>query len=308
MRRDRFYYTNGDKRGLIVLLILIFVFTCGIFLFNRLGDTEDFESYDENLVEYQAFKRKLLLQDSISNLKINFKKRQSGKDAVRYSIADVTPSFFDPNRDDSVKLVAAGLPPYVARNIVRYRLAGGRFRKPEDLSRIYGMNDEIFSVFSSYIVVDKGEMSSGDTVFVKKIIFRKNIKFDKDTVLDINMADTCLLKKIPGIGSGYAAMIVAYRERLGGYVSVEQLKEIKGLPAGFEKWFKVGDKFVIQKLKVNKFGLDRLRSHPYMNFYRARAIVEYRKKYGDIDNINRLGMLEEFQDGILEKLIPYIEL
>lgn len=307
MRRDKFYYTNGDKRGLVVLLVLIVVLSVVFFVVRSCYDPAD-EINDDGLSEYMAFRQSLAERDSIERKSYERYRNNVRKKPYRYVLSEVKPSFFDPNADDSAALADAGLPPYVARNIVRYRMKGGKFRKPEDLSRIYGMTDEIYAVMSPYIKIsaDYGHDSVGSDM--PPVKYPRIEKYAEGTVIDLNLADTAQLKKIPGIGSGYAAMIVAYRERLGGYVSVGQLDEIENLPDGFEKWFVIGDGYDIRKMNINRFSLERLRSHPYMNFYRAKAIVEYRRKYGRIENINRLGMLDEFQDGVLEKLKPYIEL
>lgn len=307
MRRDKFYYTNGDKRGLVVLLVLIVVLSV-VFFVVRTGSGPADDINDDGLSEYMAFRQSLAERDSIERKSYERYRNNVRKKPYRYVLSEVKPSFFDPNTDDSAALADAGLPPYVARNIVRYRMKGGKFRKPEDLSRIYGMTDEIYAVMSPYISIsaDYGHDSVGSDM--PPVKYPRIEKYAEGTVIDLNLADTAQLKKIPGIGSGYAAMIVAYRERLGGYVSVGQLDEIEYLPDGFEKWFVIGDGYDIRKMNINRFSLERLRSHPYMNFYRAKAIVEYRRKYGRIENINRLGMLDEFQDGVLEKLKPYIEL
>lgn len=121
----------------------------------------------------------------------------------------------------------------------------------------------------------------------------------------MNRADTAELKRIPGIGSGIARMIVSYRERLGGFYSVEQIDEIDALGSEAKKWFEVTSP-VLRKLEVNKAGLDKLRNHPYMDFYKAKAIVEYRRKRGKIKSLSRLSLFEEFTEKDLEKLSPYL--
>lgn len=306
MRRDRFYYTNEDKRGLVVLLVLIVVLAGGLFFLNRLqhGDNPSSDC-DSLLTEYLAFRSKLKDRETADSLERAGRRKYMKR--AKYDIATVVPSAFAPNTDDSAGLVRAGLPTYVARNIIRYRAKGGRFRKPEDVSRIYGMTDEIYRKMFPYIVIEEDSVVVKDTAKYKPF-YPIVEKYEKGTVVDINLADTSELKKIPGIGSAYSAMIVAYRSRLGGYVSVGQIREIAGLPSGLEVWFSVNSDFKPHKININRASIERLRAHPYMGFYRARAIVEYRRKYGRIDNFDKLGMLEEFGDGFLERLKPYLEL
>lgn len=84
----------------------------------------------------------------------------------------------------------------------------------------------------------------------------------------MNTADTTLLKRIPGIGSGIAKRIVAYRNRLGGFYRVEQLREIEYVTPEMNEWFEVSSTDSLVKIPVNKASLERLRNHPYMNFYK----------------------------------------
>lgn len=310
MRRDRFYYTSEDKRGLVVLLVLIVVLSGSIFFIKNYNpNNNESDGIDSSLVEYLAFREQLSERDSLEKLRYashrrNYRKGKSGY----YDISKVVPSLFDPNSDDSAAMVRSGLPPYVARNIVRYRAKGGKFRKPEDLARIYGMADEVYSLLSPYIIIAPEFSGEADSIAVARdSLYKPVFKYPRGTVVDLNKADTAELKKIPGIGSGYSAMIVGYRYRLGGFVSVSQLKEIEGLPDSLAVWFSVSPDFIPERININRSSIERLRSHPYMGFYRARAIVEYRKKYGDIDDINRLKMFDEFDDGAFERVAPYLD-
>ena len=102
--------------------------------------------------------------------------------------------------------------------------------------------------------------------------------------MELNTADTATLKKIPGIGSYYARRIVDYRNRLGGFVSVAQLKEMGELPENIGRWFTVSPA-VHRPLLVNRMSVEVLRRHPYLNFYQSRVIVEHRRKYGPIKKL-----------------------
>lgn len=100
--------------------------------------------------------------------------------------------------------------------------------------------------------------------------------------------------------------IVEYRERLGGYISVNQLAEIEGLPDSVLQWFMVSDTFCIRTVAVNSETLTGLRRHPYINFYQARAIIELRNQHGNLKGPERFSLLEEFSDQDLKRLKPYL--
>ena len=130
-------------------------------------------------------------------------------------------------------------------------------------------------------------------------------KYEPGTLVNLNKADTTELKKIPGIGSGIARMIVNYRNRLGGFYKVEQLREINLDASQLLSWFSI-DEADIQKIPVNKSSVDRLRNHPYINFYQAKAIVEHRRKHGNLQSLKPLVLYEEFKETDLERIAHYL--
>ncbi|GHT67632.1 hypothetical protein AGMMS50239_31150 [Bacteroidia bacterium] len=134
-------------------------------------------------------------------------------------------------------------------------------------------------------------------------------KFAAGTVIELNACDTNQLMKIPGIGISFAKRITSYRKLLGGYCRLQQLQEVYGMYE--ELYDKITpylrvDTGLIQSIAVNSASLDRLKSHPYFNFYQAKAIIEIRKKKGKINSINELAMLEEFSEEDIEKMGHYL--
>ena len=141
--------------------------------------------------------------------------------------------------------------------------------------------------------------------FLPKKEYVKVFKYPEGTQIDVNSADTVELKKIPGIGSGIAGSIVRYRERLGGFYALNQLEEVKHVTPDLLKWFKL-ENDSIRKVEINKAGLDKLRAHPYLNFYQAKIIIEHRRKEGPIKSLSQLALYEEFTEKDLERLSAYI--
>jgi DNA uptake protein ComE-like DNA-binding protein len=111
---------------------------------------------------------------------------------------------------------------------------------------------------------------------------------------------------VPGIGSGYARAIARYRERLGGFYSVEQLREIEGLPEESMRYFTLGTDN-IRKININRLSLSQLRRHPYITFYMAKNIVEYRRLRGPIHSLQDLRLLQDFSPSVILRLQPYVE-
>ena len=139
----------------------------------------------------------------------------------------------------------------------------------------------------------------------------KNVHYTSKTRpvsrLDLNALDSTSLVKLPGIGPATAFKIIRYREQLGGYTDIGQMAEIEGLPDSLMKWFIITDTIPIRQIPVNTATLSELRRHPYMDFYQARAIVEYRRERGMIKGPEQLSFMEEFTVQDLKRLEPYLD-
>lgn len=228
---------------------------------------------------------------------------------------------FDPNTADSTRLLALGLAPWQVRNIYKYRAKGGRFRRKEDLLKIYGMTGEQAEHLLPLVHIDPkyqyiAEQNGGwerkeagqpwnEAGTGKETAGTIGRKFREKTLVDPNTADTALLKRIPGIGNGFASMIVRRRQQLGGFVSVNQLKEIHNLPDSLLGWFRITHPEQVHKLNLNRASLSQLKRHPYLNFYQCKVIVEHRRKYGKIRSLKDLSLYEEFSREDLNRLAPY---
>ena len=122
----------------------------------------------------------------------------------------------------------------------------------------------------------------------------------------LNTADTTALKTVPGIGPYFARKIVEYGERLGGYVSVDQLDEIEDFPLEAKRYLVI-DHPAPRKLNVNRLSLNDLRRHPYLNFYQARTITDYRRLHGPLKSLQDLRFSKDFTPEAIERLEPYVE-
>lgn len=134
-------------------------------------------------------------------------------------------------------------------------------------------------------------------------------KLSKNETISLNETDTSEWKKLPGIGSVYASRIVKYRNLLGGFASVEQLREVYGISnelyAQISPYISEDDHF--QRIEINKRSLDELRTHPYINYKQAKVITDLRRRKGDIRSVRELEMLDEFTTEDLLRLEPYLE-
>ena len=93
---------------------------------------------------------------------------------------------------------------------------------------------------------------------------------------------------------------------LGGYVSVNQLDEIEDFPKDAKKYFVIQNAHP-KKLNVNKLSLAQLRRHPYINYYMAKAITDYRRLHGPLTSLDDLRFSSDFPPEVIERLKPYVE-
>lgn len=294
--KDFFYFSRTERQGIIILLALIALVLIGSFFIPTRESTSTRDTTFRK--EYAAF------MDSLQERRHTWKANHSNRFPSRQVI--LTP--FDPNTTDSLGFLQLGLPPWMAKNILRYRAKGGKFRRPEEFKKIYGLTEEQYATLLPFIAIDE-IFSHKDTIRLYTRQEKKdsvaNFKYPAGTVVSLNRADTTELKKIPGIGSAIARMIVNYRTKLGGFYRIEQLEELHLSADILRPWLSVGINET-RRINLNKASIERLNAHPYLNFYQAKVIVEYRKKKGNLRNLQQLKLYEEFTPQDFEHLAPYV--
>ncbi|WP_394993835.1 helix-hairpin-helix domain-containing protein [Emticicia sp.] len=227
---------------------------------------------------------------------------------------------FDPNIASVSQFEELGLPKFIAERIEKYRSKGGKFRKKEDLAKIYGVLPETYERLEPYISLPSAENESSHTpqaeliasneqptnlqapTVVAKPAYKQPVKFD------FNNCDTTVLKNIPGIGSGYAKRIIKFRDLLGGFVNAEQVKETFGLPPEtFDELLKYGFvKMDVKKLKINTLAMSDFK-HPYLRFFQAKAIIAYREQHGAFKSAEDLKQIKVLDEATIVKIEPYLE-
>ena len=224
---------------------------------------------------------------------------------------------FDPNHADSATLRRLGLSARQVRNMMAYRRKGGRWRSPDDFARLYGLSHEDFERLRSYISIapedrwrdghaSRREPDYYGTPLPDKPDYERVDKLKEGDQVDVNVADTAELKRVPGIGSFYARKIVAYRDSMGGFVHARQVGEVKGLPAGVSRWFRVGEHFEARKLHINHASFKKLVHHPYISYEQTKAIVNHIRRYGPIRSWRDLRLYDEFSEEDFRRLTPYV--
>ena len=308
MWKDFFYFSKGQRTGIVVLILLIlFVVVLNVFLPRIISPNP--EPTAEVQAEMQAFRSNLRSLDSLraltrqqeyeSRFRSNYAYRNFGEKQTAYSLFP-----FDPNTADSATFVKLGLKPYVVANILKFRAKGAQFRTPESFSKVYGISAEKFSELEPYISIKSSETGlRSDSV---KQIAAKKVE---NIVVELNSADTTLLMQVKGVGRFLARSIVRFRMQAGGFVSVEQLRDVYGMRE--ENYLKIKDSFrvntgLVQKIQINTASVDKLKNHPYLSFYQAKAIYELRRKEGKLKSVHDLKQIEDIDEQTLVRLSPYL--
>lgn len=315
MWKNFFYFPKSQRIGIIVLIALIILTFLANNLLPLFFKNKESDVSEDFLNELKEFRANLQSKDSIRQAQwqqeYQNRYQNSYANANRYSS---NPSYelfaFDPNSADSITFSRLGLRPYLISNILRYRAQGGSFKTPDDLSKIYGLNDEKFKELKPHIQIENRDEKIHEIAEKNKPTeTQEAIPNTEKFIVELNSADTTELKMVKGIGSYLANKIVQFRRNSGGFVSVEQLKEIQGMrPENYErvKDFCVADTRLVEKISVNTASAEKLNRHPYLNFYQSKALYEYRRKKGKIHSIKELYDINEFSEEDILKIEAYL--
>lgn len=299
--KDYFYFIKSDRKA-IVALGCVAVFCVGVLV----------------MVERRPSPQPIPEQSSPTRSLSPVMGRVTGVESEQDGLpsdGDVfIPHHFDPNTVDSLMLIGFGLKAWKVKNFLHYRAAGKVFRSAEEMGKTYGWTEEDVERVRGYVRVGK-EYEKKD---VKKWETREKMegsedrqaytsnKFQTLTKVDVNTADTALLRRVPGIGGKISEAIVTYRKKLGGFYSVEQLRELKIVSPELLEWFEVSSSPDIQRLNINKASFQALNSHPYISYEQTKALLQYIRLYGKVKDEQALLETGLFTKEEVERLKPYL--
>lgn len=311
--REYFSFSRKERTGIFVLLALIIIIFILPYLFSAPKSSnrrEQFEQFKNEIAQLKVQK------DSVHDYSKNYERNDDVNEEYRKSFHvnsnnAATLFYFDPNtatNDDWKKL---GLQDRTIRTLTHYLSKGGKFRKADDLKKIYGFREEEYNRLLPYI-----RIKNADTVAKKEKTathFFVNPSFSKKTYssVDINSADTSAFITLPGIGSKLANRIIGFREKLGGFYSADQVAEIYGLPdSTFSKIkpYLVVNNFSVKKIDINNADVNLLKQHPYIKWNLANVIVQYRQQHGNFKTLDELQNIALITPEIYKKISPYLEI
>lgn len=262
MKLSLFEFTSAERRGLVVLSLLILILLVSKFFIQKIPPKNDLIFSEKTYNNYLAFEeRQAFLSDSLQKAR-EFKSKIHNKNYYNYGQKKG----------------------YNSNNYHRYN-----------------QNEEKF------------ESNFTDTIN-KSRRFRNSIKKTNLSApkIDLNIADTFELQRVPGIGSKIAESIVKYRKRLGGFVCLEQLLEIYLIDSVKYKqinmYLIVNDNHEIEKININEASVSELRRHPYIDYYLAKSIVAARKNKGKYKSLEEMRVATHVYHDLYVKIAPYLDI
>ena len=189
-----------------------------------------------------------------------------------------------------------------ASRITNYQSKGGKFFKKEDFQKMYCVSEETYSILEPYIHISAAEKKQEKWENPNSAVKYTN-------KLELNEVDSFDLVKVPGIGEKTASRIILYREKLGGFIRIDQLKEVFSIDE--ERFTKIEPYLYvnaanIMKINVNEATISDLVKHPYIDYYLAKSIVTQRDKKGKYASLAEMKKVLLIYDELYQKIVPYL--
>jgi len=292
---DWFSFTKKDRIGLFVLLLLVLILKWMAITYRP--NNQWIQPADSAWIQ-AARALQIEAEDTLHESKQQpiayAENRQAEKRVPQQLFA------FDPNQINLLQWQTLGLSAKTATTILHYRDKGGKFKKPEDIKKIWGIPPALAEQLVPYVRIQQ------DT-FPK---WQERKPFPKNSLaVDINVADSAAWERLPGIGPSLAKRIVRFKERLGGFYKIEQVAETFGLPDSTYQRIKPYLKFStnsIQQIDINTAEQSSLQQHPYIRYALAKVICNYRQQHGRFRSVEDLKQIHLLNDSVFQQLRPYL--
>jgi competence protein ComEA len=298
-----FSFTKREFNGVMVLMVLTLIISAVPYIYDWAVPPQ--QNVPE---EIEALKKLMLLEAQRQRNNSYHKDWHPVVSEHRKSFPKPELFNFDPNTASGADWQRLGLSEKQAAVILRYTANGGRFHNKEDLQKMYVISPDNYARFVPYININKVDLPHNGTAEGKAAPKSYPAK-SKGIIVELNTADSLELQQLKGIGPAFARRIVKYRERLGGFYNLEQLKEVFGMDS--LKYLEIKDQLTVDsrqlhQVYINRIGFDELRANPYLSFKQINAILQYRKQHGNYGNIADLKKVAIVPAATVEKMAPYI--
>ncbi len=305
---DYFKFSKKERAGIFVIIFLILFFLALPFFYpyilpQKIYDHKDFEKEVSELSNKK-------LDSSNNNEDNNYQSfYQPSEKEYPYKASKAALFYFDPNTLPFDGWLKLGIKEKTAKTIQNYLSKGGKFYKPDDIAKIWGMHKEDVKRLVPFVKIPPKPVNQfTDSKNAEPVKYTEKPKTSIGRV-EINTADTSAFIALPGIGSKLANRIVSFREKLGGFYSIEQVAETFALPdSTFQKikhWLTINSS-TIKQVNINNASVDEMKQHPYLRYNLANAIVQYRVQHGNFSSLDEIKKITLITDEIFAKTAPYL--
>ena len=301
--KDYLTFSRRERRGVFILsTILILEISCSYFIhFMRPAFTlEDLKIYELSMDSFMKLQPDIVETSGEGNV-------GTARQTMIHESTSVNQAaplfFFDPNNLDDSTGKALGFSEKQISVIRNYCSKGGKFRVADDLSKMYCIGKDQFNKLSPWIRLEEKKYSEKTKQFSNHI---------EKTVIEINTADSLAFLSLPGIGPGFTHRIITYRDNLGGFISLNQLKEVWGFSDSLFELIRtkiiLRDTIPFRFIQLNSMSEDSLRRHPYIGYRFSRIFFNYRQQHGPFKSMEEVRSVPLLSPENYSKLAPYLRL
>lgn len=311
--RDYFNFTRKERTGIIIIVALILFFillpySYPLFLKQKQYSHKEFENEIAQLSIEKNDSAKL--KNESKNFDNELYDDYSTSGGKKYETVKSEVFYFDPNTASSAEWKRLGVRDKTIHTIQNYLSKGGRFYKPEDIGKIWGLAPQDVQRLMPYVSIKN---ITGKYAAFEKKEYPKNSSYAAKTIqpVDVNLADTSAYISLPGIGSKLSKRIIAFRDKLGGFYSVDQVGETYLLPdSTFQK---IKSRLVIsntnvKQININSASVDEMKAQPYLRYNLANAIFQYRQQHGNFNSVEEIKKIMLVTEDIFHKVAPYLSI
>lgn len=284
--KNKFNFNRSEKTGIIALSIIILVL---ILILNIPTNSILPDIFDGDTTELEYYQEKPRLK----------KEYRQSKKHIGYKKEKINYKSFNPNNYLKSDWQKIGFSEKQAGAIIRYKKSIKQFKSISDLEKCYVISSKKLNAFKSFVYFEEK-----DTLISKRLINPKSIE-----IKELNALTENELLSIKGIGAVLSKRIISYKNKLGGFFELTQLKEVYGLSDDNYNLM-VNQLYIdstkILKIDVKSSSFNELKKHPYVNWSLAQEILIWRKDHIHLELIERLKDTKLFSDKEINKITPYI--
>lgn len=308
---DYFSFTSKERKGVVLVLVILLLIILSplffrFFIKDKKYNHQDFENEIAQLKTLQTDSASVRNYTKYRNTysKDYFSKTEKSEENIHAEVF-----YFDPNTASFTEWQRLGVKAKTINTIEKYISKGGKFYKPEDIQKIWGLSPVDAKRLMPYVSI-KNEAKQY-TSFEKKEYPKTKTAYSPKVLspIDVNLADTAAFISLPGIGSKLSQRIISFRDKLGGFYSIDQVGETYLLPDSTFQKIKPRlsiTKTAIKKININTASIDEMKQHPYLRYNIANAIFQYRQQHGNFNSVEDVKKIMLVTADVFDKAFPYL--